>query len=277
MAAEGLESRTRDELLGLAKKRGLRGVSNLRKAELLAALEAAHTDGPHAEGGGYRPPLVGTAEAGRDAVTLTAAGPRWCRIEWSLTPAAVRRAEKAMGRDWRSAAAAVVVHEASRPAEPLGEAEVPADAREWYVRLGRPAGGDLRASLLVRAGGRTHSVATSPPAKAAAGGRASAEAPLPGEILEEIHRLHNAADAFAFEVRGEMRLRGRTRPGTRVSAGDLETVADADGAFAFGVPMDVGRTVLPIEAVSPDGGERRSGVAAAEFSLKVFDPDGGEE
>ena len=265
-----LASRTKADLLAEARRRGLAGVSSMRKAELLAALQSEDGAKPPASAGSSpranRPAaLTSASSATEDRLSLTSAAPGWWRVEWSLTAATLRRGQKAVGLH-----RAAVRLLATGGGDPICEEPVGGPGHVWFVRC--EAAGPLRASLVLlpTGGGRHFSLAKSRPA--ASSWRPTGHLPpLPEEVVDEISRLH-AGEDFPFHIAATLSLHGRAPAGSKVIAGETPVTADADGQFDVRLPMETGRAVFPLEVRSPGGVLRRTGVASSDFNLRVMQP-----
>ena len=260
-----LEGRTKADLLSEARGRDIAGAASMKKAQLVDALLASD-ERRRIANVPLRAMLTADPDAAGDSLTLAAAGPGWWRAEWSLTAETLRRAEKAAGR-------AEPVLRLYPPGEPDDAHETPVEgpANTWFARV--EAESPLRAALALRPvdGGRPHVLVKSRTA-AEAVASAGPLPPLPEEVFGEIDRLRED-EPFEFALAADLRLRGHAPPGTRVEAGPAAGKADASGAFAVVVPLEVGRNVLPLEARTAAGAVRRTGFASADFNLRVLEPD----
>ena len=90
-------------------------------------------------------------------------------------------------------------------------------------------------------------------------------------MIAELQRLRTGGPPFSLTVSAELALTGRTAPGAEICIGERIVVADSDGKFEFKQTLENGRTVLPIDAHSTTSSESRSGVASADFNLRILD------
>ena len=278
-ATAPLDRKTKSELLALAKRRGVTGVSSKTKAEIIAALnDAAPPSSKRSsskQSSPKRPPpeeppplragLTADSSTDDDRVTLQAAGPGWWRVEWSVSAATLQRAEKAVG-----VSQPVVRLFSGGGADAVQEEPVAGPGRLWFVRC--DVAGALRASLVLVpvGGGRHFTIAKSKPA-AASSAPVGALPPLPDEVRGEIDRLHDGEE-FEFAIAAGLRLHGRATPGTRVTAGEAKATSDDFGRFEVTVPIETGRALLPLEVRTAAGSLRHTGVASADFNLRVMTP-----
>ena len=271
-----LAKRTRADLREIGRELGLSGISSMKKDELVDAIVEA---GPQRRvDGGHRIRASPHPKVTEDRLTLQPVGGGWFRLDWQITAEQAARAEKALGRSLWSSRTVLRVTQVADPAITLSEEPVRSGDELWYVHVDAPADAEVRAALVLVGDAAdpaeftlVRSAIVAPPPSRTAEPIPTVD-PLSEEILEEIYRLHGECEPFSLQIAAELNLVGTTQPGTQVTAGGFGTAAAADGRFSLRVPLEPGRTVLPLEAVAPNKRGHRTGVASVDLNLRVLLP-----
>jgi hypothetical protein len=172
-----LEARTKKELAGMARRRGITGWRTMDKSELVTALarsrrRAPAAAAPEAQRGAARNTSAGsdveeverskfdvgvpTRELsphvpkdlpggyGKDRIVLMVRDPYWLHCYWELTHRALQRAEAALGQDWHSAKPILRLLDVSSRDTAGGAERVVRDidihggCNNWYIDVSDP-------------------------------------------------------------------------------------------------------------------------------------------
>ena len=82
----------------------------------------------------------------------------------------------------------------------------------------------------------------------------------------------SASEDCGLELNAEITVRGKTRPGCRVTLLGKRVAVSDDGTFEVRLKLSDGRQVIPAVAVSPDGRETQTVVLAIEHKTKALEP-----
>lgn len=170
MTRSDLKTSTRKELAALAREHRVSGWHDMRKDELVDALDALFkrrrrkrgTNGSHGSGrepSGPRPrpnrngsprcrllPTPSWESAGaqrRDRVEVEARGPYWIYARWTLSPRILDRAEAALGTEWRQAVPVLRIFDETESGTTsaqtrLKDVEISQPIGDWFVPVKRP-------------------------------------------------------------------------------------------------------------------------------------------
>jgi hypothetical protein len=228
-----------------------------------------------------------------DVVRATAQGPHWIYAAWELTAGILDRAESSLGANWHQATPVIRVYdihctdEASPAKCCVASFSIQAAIDYWHVPIADPTRTYELQLGYETPKGHFFMLARS----------ATVKLPLPGSPQarqHEEHRReaachsHSAESAQRFPSRGssafhtsedvtldvnaELLIVGQASPRAHLTCQEARIPVNLDGRFEFRVPLEEGRQVIPVEAVSPDGCQSRTVVLAIERNTKTLAP-----
>ena len=228
-----------------------------------------------------------------ERITAQPRGSYWIYAQWQLTGRILDRAEASLGSHWHRAAPVLRVFDVTAGDETSPTKRcvscIPllAPVDHWYVPVADP-----RQTYEVQLGyetakGQFFVLARSKPVKLPMPGTPQArkydeqrrESAPPGSAGEAGHRFpirgsaaFRFADDVSLEVEADLMIVGQVSPHAVLSFQEAEVPTQADGTFEIRVPLEEGRQVIPLEAVSADGTQSRTVVLAIERNTKTLEP-----
>jgi uncharacterized protein len=312
MSPERLQARTRKELEALARRRGVPGVRQLAKPDLIAALTTpsktvARRSAEHPPA--RRPGAVTTRAAidptgtlpGHDELHVELQDREWLRVSWQVSRLSLDRAMAALGREWHGSVPVLQLidvtpdESSDAPPKPPIEAVLQPGQPVWFLRVPDPDR-VYRVSLGYRArGGRNHMVIRSRPvipsrlrprptapeqAPPQATQRRSSSAEHFGGLRLRLVGSGNgmtgklAAEPSAPPLNVELDLvvHGVSDPHADVTLMAKPMPLDRHGGFRQVLPLVGGRHVIPIVATGEDGTGERTVVVALDVSVRELEP-----
>jgi hypothetical protein len=210
-----------------------------------------------------------------------------------LTPAILERAEASLGANWHQAAPVLKVYDVlfdedtSPTKRCLVRIPIQAAVEYWHIPIADPTRTYELQLGYETPKGQYFMLARSAPVKL----------PLPGtpqaRKFEEQRQdgLYSASAAEAaqrfpirgssayrfcedvsLDVRAELLIVGKVTAQARLTCQEEKVSVQKNGAFEIRLPLEEGRQVIPLEAISSDGCESRTVVLAIERNTKTLAP-----
>ncbi len=238
--------------------------------------------------------LQANAQSGQsERITARPLGSYWIYACWRLTNRILDRAEASLGANWHRSSPMLKVFDvtAGEDASPtkrcVASIPIPSPVDHWYVPARDPS---RTYELQIGYEGPTGQfflLARSTPVKLPLPGTPQArkydeerrEAALQGSPAETGHRFpirgsaaFRFSDDVSLEVEADVLIAGQVSPDAMLSCQDQEVSAGADGTFEIRLPLEEGRQVIPLEAVSADGSQSQTVILAIERNTKMLAP-----
>jgi hypothetical protein len=261
------------------------------------------TPSPSSKPGGERPmkktpghhPVRLEANAGpgqTEQLQAVPQGSHWIYASWRLTAAILDRAEASLGANWHQAVPVLRVYDVcfdedtSPTKRCLVRIPLVAAAEYWHIPIADPA-----RTYEIQLGyetpkGQFFMLVRSVPVKL----------PLPGtpqarkfeEQRQEGLLAAQAADSHRFPIRGssaylyaddvtlnvsaDVIIVGKVSPHAHLTCLEEKVSVARNGSFEIRLPLEEGRQVIPLEAVSPDGCQSKTVILAIERNTKSLSP-----
>ena len=229
----------------------------------------------------------------RERISARPLGSYWIYATWQLTSRILDRAEASLGANWHRAVPAVKVFdvtscdETSPTKRCVASLPIPCPVDHWYVPVADPSrtyelqigyeGPQGQFFLLARSTAVKLPLPGTPQSRKYDEERR--EIRSAGSSAEMSHRFpirgsaaFRFADEVSLEVEADLMIVGQASPGAILSCQEQEVPAEADGSFEIRLPLEEGRQVIPLEAVSADGSQSRTVILAIERNTKTLEP-----
>lgn len=228
-----------------------------------------------------------------ELLQATPQGPHWIYASWLLTPAILERAEASLGANWHQAAPVLRVYdvlcdEDTSPTKCcLVRIPIMAAGDYWHIPIADPTRTYELQLGYETPKGQYFMLARSAPVKLPLPGTpqarkyeeqrqdaifaASATEPSPRFPIRG-SSAYRFCDDVSLDVRAEILIVGKVTPQAHLTCQDEKVSVQKNGSFEVRLPLEEGRQVIPLEAVSADGCESRTVVLAIERNTKTLAP-----
>lgn len=219
----------------------------------------------------------GAILAEQDSFDVQEAGDRWLRVQWTLSPKTMERADSAMGRDAAGAVRVLRLYRYEREdSSPASKAlvqsiEIPPDAGEWFLRVPSVTVSWSVELGLVFGKQRFFSLLHSVPMML----KPHRATPSTTDRLLCDTSLADSLDTGnppPLTASGLFVLSGNTASRALLTIDDQRVEVDsASGRFEWRLPLLNGREVFPI--LVSDGGRTQRALLAVEVNLHLLAPE----
>lgn len=233
------------------------------------------------------------AQGERDQLRAVPQGSHWISASWILTSEILDRAEASLGRYWHQATPVLRVFDVNCSEDTcptkrcVASIPIHGDVDYWFVPITDPSrtyeleiGYDTvkeKCFVLARSAPLKLPQPGTPQARKYEEQRQKTVAQ--NGSLENPHRfpIRGAAafrhsDDVSLEVEADLLVVGQTSPHAQLMCQEENVPVEADGSFEVRLPLEEGRQVIPLEAVSPDGCQSRTVILAIERNTKTLEP-----
>lgn len=220
-------------------------------------------------------------------------GPHWIYASWLLTPAILERAEASLKTNWHQATPVLRVYdvlcdEDTSPTKCcLVKIPIHAAVDYWHIPVADPTKTyELQLGyetpkgqyfMLVRSALVKLPLPGTPQARQYEEQRQ--DGMFAASFAEPAHRFpirgssaYRFCDEVSLDVRAELMIVGKVSPDAYLTCQDEKVLVQKNGAFEVRLPLEEGRQVFPVEAVSADGCESRTVILAIERNTKTLAP-----
>jgi hypothetical protein len=223
----------------------------------------------------------------------TPQGPYWIYASWLLTPAILERAEASLGANWHQAAPVLRVYDVlcdedtSPTKRCMVRIPIQAAVEYWHVPIADPARTYELQLGYETPKGQYFMLARSAPVKLPLPGTPQArkyeeqrqDGMFAASVAESVQRFpirgssaYRYCEDVSLEVRAELLIVGKVTPQAHLTCQEEKVSVQKNGTFEIRLPLEEGRQVIPLEAISPDGCESRTVVLAIERNTKTLAP-----
>lgn len=233
------------------------------------------------------------AQGETEQLWATPQGSHWISASWILTSEILNRAEASLGRYWHQAKPVLRVFDVNRTEDTcptkccVASIAIHGEVDYWFVPIADPT-----RTYELQIGYESHNerfflLARSAPLKLPQPGTPQArkyeeqrqEIGPQNTTSDNPHRFpirgaagYRFSDEVSLEVEADLLVVGQASPHTRLTCQEEVVSLEEDGRFEIRLPLEEGRQVIPLEAVSPDGCQSRTVILAIERNTKTLEP-----
>lgn len=233
------------------------------------------------------------AQGERESLWATPHGSHWISASWILTSEILDRAEASLGRHWHQAKPVLRVFDVNCSEDTcptkrcIANTPIHGEVDYWYVPITDPSRTYELQIGYESVKGQFFLLARSAPLKLPQPGTPQArkyeeqrqETGVPHASPDNTHRFpirgaaaYRFCDEVSLEVEADLVVVGQVSPHAQLTCQEEKVSIETDGTFEIRLPLEDGRQVIPLEAVSPDGCQSRTVILAIERNTKTLEP-----